>query len=79
MSKAKFDYLMDYIPDKNLYKAVMFARQMRRDGRTAENAIRIASKYYDVDMSDVAHYMGQVGGRKKSEKSNRKGDRNDKD
>lgn len=68
MSKAKYDYIMDYIPDKNLFKAVMFARKMKRDGRSAENAIRTASRYYDVDMSDVAHYMGQVGGRKMSER-----------
>ena len=67
MAKAKYAYNMDYIPDKDVYKAVMFARKMRRDGRTAENAIRIASRYYDVDMSDVAKYMGQVGGRKRAE------------
>lgn len=68
MSKAKYEYVMDYIPDKDVYKAVMFARKMRREGRNAENAIRIASRYYDVDMSDVAHYMGQVGGRKRQER-----------
>lgn len=68
MSKAKYEYVMDYIPDKDVYKAVMFARKMRRDGRSAENAIRIASRYYNVDMSDVAHYMGQVGGRKRQER-----------
>ena len=69
MSKAKYNYSMDYIPEKDLYKAVMFARKMRRDGRSAENAIRIASRYYGVDMSDIAHYMGQVGGRIKAEKN----------
>lgn len=67
MSKAKYKYSMDYISDKNTYRAVMFARKMYREGRSAENAIRIASRYYDVDMSDVAHYMGQVAGRKRSE------------
>lgn len=68
MSKAKHKYAMDYIEDKDVYKAVMFARKMRRDGRSAENAIRIASRYYDVDMSDVAHFMGQVGGRIRGER-----------
>ncbi len=70
MSKAKYKYVMDYIPNKEVYKAVMFARKMRREGRTTENAIRIASNYYDVDMSDVAHYMGQVGGRIAAERKN---------
>lgn len=67
MSKAKYGYVMDYIPDKTLYKAVMFARQMIRNGKDPSHAIRYASKYYDVDMSDIAHYVGQVGGRKKAE------------
>ena len=31
MAKAKYAYNMDYIPDKDVYKAVMFARKMRRD------------------------------------------------
>ena len=69
MSKAKYNYAMDFISNKDVYKAVMFARKLRRDGRTTENAIRIASKYYDVDMSDVAHYMGQIGGRRRNENS----------
>jgi recombinational DNA repair protein RecR len=69
MSKAKYDYLMDYIPNKDVYKAVMFACKMRREGVSVENAIRRASKYYDVDMSEVAHYMGQRGSRKRSEGS----------
>lgn len=63
MSKARYAYAMDYIADKTLYKAVMFARKMTREGRSPSNAIRVASRYYDVDMSDVAHYMGQVGSR----------------
>lgn len=70
MAKAKFKYLMDYIPDKELYKAVMWARKMTREGRDASNAIRIAANYYDVDMSDVARYMAQVSARKKKERHN---------
>lgn len=68
MAKAKFNYVMDYIDDKDLFKAVMWARKMHRDGKDMSQAIRIASKYYDVDMSDIAHYVGQVGSRKKREK-----------
>ena len=68
MSKPKYEYIMDYIPDKDVFKAVMFARKMIRKGRRPGIAIRIASFHYDVDMSDVAHYVGQVGARKKNEK-----------
>lgn len=68
MSKARYDYLMDYIPDKDLFKAVMFAVKMIRSGKDQAQAIRTASRYYDVDMSEVAHYVGQRGGRKNAEK-----------
>ena len=67
MSKARYDYLMDYISDKDVFKAVMFAAKMIRNGKNKAQAIRIASRYYDVDMSDVAHYLGQRGGRKRAE------------
>ena len=67
MAKPKYEYEMDYISDKPTYKAVMFARKMMRDGLRAPVAIRKAAYYYDVDMSDVAHYVGQVGGRKRQE------------
>jgi len=67
MAKAKYNYLMDFIPDKNVYKAVMFAAKMMRTGTGKAQAIRTASRYYDVDMSDVAHYLGQRGGRKSAE------------
>ena len=70
MSAAKHKYLMEYIRDPDTYKAVMFARNMIRNGRSAPVAIRIASRYWGVDISDVAHYVGQVGGRKKAEKHN---------
>ena len=70
--KPKYDYLMDYIPDKDLYKAVMFACKIMRGGTTPELAIRRAAKYYDVDMSDVAHYVGQRGNRIKEERKEEK-------
>jgi len=59
---GKRTYSMDYIEDKTVYKAVMFARQMIRQGTYAPKAIRIAANYYDVSTGDVAHYVGQVGG-----------------
>lgn len=68
MSVPKYDYLMDYIPDRDVFKAVSFASKMIREGKTPRYAIRIASNYYHVDMSDVAHFVGQKGGRKRSEK-----------
>lgn len=66
--KPKYEYVMDYIADKDVYKAVMFACKMMRNGTSANNAIRKASMYYDVDMSDVAKYVGQRGGRRSQEK-----------
>ena len=53
---------MDYIPDKTLFKAVMFARGMIRRGTRPDIANDRAAKYYEVSVSDVAHYVGQVGG-----------------
>jgi len=66
--KAKNAYLMDYIPDKSVFRAVMFARNMIRQGKEPSIAIRRASNYFDVDMTDVAHYVGQCGGRKEKKR-----------
>jgi hypothetical protein len=55
---------MDFIPDRTLYKAVMFARQMIRErSAPAGVAITRAAKYYGVSTSEVARYCGQVGGK----------------
>lgn len=70
MAKPKSPYIMDYISDKDTYKAVMFACQMIRNGTRPQIAIRKAAYYYDVDMTDVAKYVGQRGGNKKKENSN---------
>lgn len=67
MSKPKYDYIMDYISDKDTYKAVMFACKMIRDGRDFNSAIRIACRYYDTDMDDVRHYVSQRGRRRQVE------------
>lgn len=58
-------YNMDYIADKDLYAAVMFARKMIRQGKPAGLANYTAANYYGVDMADVAHYVGQAAGRSK--------------
>jgi hypothetical protein len=54
---------MDYIPDKTLFKAVMFARRMMREGTAPPVANTRAAAYYGVPASAVARYTGQVGGR----------------
>lgn len=68
MAKAKYDYVMDYIDDKDLFKAVMWACKMIREGTSPATAIRRSSRYYGKDMSDIAHYVGQRGSRKANEK-----------
>lgn len=67
MAKPRYDYIMDYIDDKETYKAVMFACKMIRQGREYNQAIRTASRYYDVDMDAVRHYVSQRGGRRQAE------------
>ena len=67
MSKPKYDYIMDYISDKDTYKAVMFACKMIRDGKDFNSAIRTACRYYDTDMDDVRHYVSQRGRRRQVE------------
>lgn len=66
--KRTRQYGMDFIPDKRLYAAVMFARKMMREGTPPGVANTRAANYYGVSVQDVAHYTGQVGGRSKSRK-----------
>jgi hypothetical protein len=54
---------MDYIPDKTLFAAVMFARRMIREGTRPGLAITRAANYYRVSVQDVAHHTGQAAGR----------------
>ena len=65
MAKCKNKYIMDYIPDKDLYKAVMFACAMIKDGTPVWTACRKAAYYYDRDTDDVHKYVSQRGGRRK--------------
>lgn len=57
------NYPMDYIPDPMLYRAVMFARSMMREGTPPGVANSRAANYYGVPVGDVAHYTGQAGAR----------------
>src|SRR4051794_3518951 len=59
---GKRRYAMDYIPDAALYAAVMFARNLIREGTPPGVAITRAANYYEVEVSDVARYVGQAGG-----------------
>ena len=60
--QKKRRWVMDYISDKDLYKAVMFARKMIRNGTPPGIANARAAQYYKVSTSDVAQYVGQAGG-----------------
>lgn len=51
---------MKYIPDKNLYSAVMFALRMCPSLQDAiDQKIKIAADYYHVDHSDVLEIVQQ--------------------
>lgn len=62
--KKRHSYQMDYIADKDLYRAVMFARKMISEGTAIGLAIYRAATYYGYDSSEVAKYIGQRGGRR---------------
>jgi hypothetical protein len=52
---------MPYIPNRQLYLAVMFARRMMREGTPPGIANARAADYYSVSVTDVARHTGQVG------------------
>jgi hypothetical protein len=60
--KGKRRYAMDYIADPTLYKAVMFARKMIREGTSPGIANTRAAQYYRVAVAEVAYYTGQAAG-----------------
>ena len=62
----KHRYSMDFIDDKQTYKAVMFACDMLKNGTAYSKAVRVASDYYDVDPYEVRHYLSQKSGRKQA-------------
>ncbi len=52
---------MPYIKNKNVFKAVIFARRLKHTGMPIGLANTKAAKYYDVDVYEVAKYMGKLG------------------
>lgn len=65
-------YSMDYIADKDLFKAVMFACALLKDGKSYTKAIGMASKYYNVNPDDVRHFVSQRSGRKQANQRNKR-------
>lgn len=59
-------YPMDYINDKATYKAVMFACDLLKKGKSYTSAIGIACKYYKANPNDVRHFVSQRSGRKQA-------------
>lgn len=68
---SNYAYFMDYIPDRNTYKAVMFACNMLKKGESYNKAIGIACSYYDANPDDVRHFVSQRSGRKQANKKAR--------
>lgn len=64
-------YHMDYIEDKELFKAVMFARRLIRQGTKPGLANSRAARYYRLSVADVARYTGQTGGRTRASQKRR--------
>ena len=69
---SSYAYSMDYIDDKDTYKAVMFACNLLKKGNSWTKAIGVASSYYDVNPDDVRHFVSQRSGRKRANKMSRK-------
>lgn len=65
----KHKYVMDYIEDPVVYKAVMFACNLLKKGNSYNSAILISSNYYRVDPDDVRHYVSQRSGRSQANRS----------
>jgi hypothetical protein len=59
------EHSMDFIPDRTLYAAVMFAKRMIRGGEPAGLSITKAASYYGVNTADVARFAGQPVGRQR--------------
>jgi hypothetical protein len=58
---------LDYIPNKRLFAAVMFALKMIRAGTAPGVGNTRAVNYYEFPVSEVAHYTGQAGGPRASQ------------
>lgn len=63
---ANHPYSMDFISDKNTFKAVMFACDLLKKGESYTKAIGVACRYYGTNPDDVRHYVSQRSGRKQA-------------
>lgn len=78
MPGAKRRYLMDYIPDKAVFKAVMNARaQISEYGVPPGLAIARSARKQGVSRSEVAKYVGQVAGTVSGRMRKRRGSNED--
>ena len=56
----KIVYSIDKIEDKTIFSAVTYAiKLMRKAGTSAAKACSVSAKRFDVDVSKIAHYVGQ--------------------
>lgn len=69
---ANHAYSMDYISDKDTFRAVMFACKLLKGGKSYTKSIAIACDYYGVNPDDVRHFVAQRGGRARANKARRK-------
>ena len=69
---ASHPYSMDYIGDRATYKAVMFACDLLKQGKSYTSAIGIACRYYKANPDDVRHFVSQRSGRKQANIKSRK-------
>ncbi len=53
------NYKFSYIPDKTMYKAVMFANKIIRQTHWFNVAVARSAAYYDVDEDELATYVKQ--------------------
>lgn len=59
-------HTMDFIQDRDVYRAVMFSRKLIGDGLAPPLAHARAARYYGVPISEVAKYVGQHAARIKA-------------
>ncbi len=60
---------LPYIKDKSVFKAVSFARALRKNMGTGL-AVHKAANYYGVKQHLVAKYLGELGANVKEAKNN---------
>jgi hypothetical protein len=53
---------LPFIPDKNVFRAVMFALKMIEEGIPPQDAYIRSGKYYNADRGEIAKYCNQARG-----------------